>query len=53
MKNTDAALIYRTLNGDDNAFAELVKKYQKQVKSCLRNCKRARGLSSRSSISRK
>ena len=31
MKNTDAALIYRTLNGDDNAFAELVKKYQKQV----------------------
>ena len=31
MKNTDIALIYRTLNGDDNAFAELVKKYQKQV----------------------
>ena len=31
MKNTDAALIYRPLNGDDNAFAELVKKYQKQV----------------------
>ena len=31
MKNTDAALIHRTLNGDDNAFAELVKKYQKQV----------------------
>ena len=31
MKNTDAVLIHRTLNGDDNAFAELVKKYQKQV----------------------
>ena len=31
MKNTDAALIHRTLNGDENAFAELVKKYQKQV----------------------
>ena len=31
MKNTDIALIHRTLNGDDNAFAELVKKYQKQV----------------------
>ena len=31
MKNTDIALIQRTLNGDDNAFAELVKKYQKQV----------------------
>ena len=26
MKNTDIALIHRTLNGDDNAFAELVKK---------------------------
>ena len=31
MKNTDALLIHRTLNGDENAFAELVKKYQKQV----------------------
>ena len=31
MKNTDIVLIHRTLNGDDNAFAELVKKYQKQV----------------------
>jgi len=31
MKNTDTLLIHRTLNGDDNAFAELVKKYQKQV----------------------
>ena len=31
MKSTDAALIHRTLNGDDTAFAELVKKYQKQV----------------------
>ena len=31
MKNTDAVLIHRTLNGDDTAFAELVKKYQKQV----------------------
>ena len=31
MKNTDAALIHRTLNGDENAFAKLVEKYQKQV----------------------
>ena len=31
MNNTDTALIHRALNGDDNAFAELVKKYQKQV----------------------
>ena len=31
MKNADAALIHRTLDGDDNAFAELVNKYQKQV----------------------
>ena len=31
MKNMDVVLIHRTLNGDDNAFAELVKKYQKQV----------------------
>ena len=35
MKNTDAALIHRTLNGDDNAFAELVKKYQKQVHTLI------------------
>ena len=35
MKNTDAALIHRTLNGDDNAFAELVKKYQKQVHALI------------------
>ncbi|MYA69677.1 sigma-70 family RNA polymerase sigma factor [Candidatus Poribacteria bacterium] len=35
MKNTDAALISRTLNGDDNAFAELVKKYQKQVHALI------------------
>ena len=31
MKNTDAALIHRILNGDENAFTELVKKYQKQI----------------------
>ncbi|RKU23370.1 hypothetical protein C6499_18615 [Candidatus Poribacteria bacterium] len=35
MKNTDAALIHRTLDGDDNAFAELVKKYQKQVHALI------------------
>ena len=35
MKNTDTALIHRTLNGDDNAFAELVKKYQKQVHALI------------------
>ncbi|MYB65480.1 sigma-70 family RNA polymerase sigma factor, partial [Candidatus Poribacteria bacterium] len=31
MKNQDVELINRTLEGDDNAFSELVKKYQKQV----------------------
>ena len=31
MKNNDAELIQRVLEGDDNAFATLVKKYQKQV----------------------
>ena len=31
MKNDDTQLIHRTLDGDDNAFAELVEKYQKQV----------------------
>ncbi|MXV78909.1 sigma-70 family RNA polymerase sigma factor, partial [Candidatus Poribacteria bacterium] len=31
MKNSDAQLIQRTLDGDDTAFAELVEKYQKQV----------------------
>ena len=31
MKNGDAQLIQRTLEGDDVAFAELVEKYQKQV----------------------
>ena len=31
MKNTDAALISRILDGDENAFTELVEKYQKQV----------------------
>ncbi len=31
MKNSDAQLIHRVLNGDENAFSELVKKYQKQV----------------------
>ena len=31
MKNSDAQLIHRVLNGDDTAFSELVKKYQKQV----------------------
>ena len=31
MKNEDAELIQRTLDGDDSAFSELVKKYQRQV----------------------
>ncbi len=31
MKNQDIQLINRTLKGDDSAFSELVKKYQKQV----------------------
>ncbi|MCY4402069.1 MAG: sigma-70 family RNA polymerase sigma factor [Candidatus Poribacteria bacterium] len=31
MKNIDVKLIYRVLDGDDGAFAELVDKYQKQV----------------------
>ena len=31
MKNSDTQLIQRVLNGDDTAFSELVKKYQKQV----------------------
>ena len=31
MKNSDAQLIHRVLNGDDTAFSELIKKYQKQV----------------------
>ncbi len=31
MKNEDADMIQRTLAGDNNAFSELVKKYQKQV----------------------
>ena len=31
MKNNDVQLIHRILDGDDTAFAELVKKYQKQV----------------------
>ncbi len=31
MKNEDIKLIQRTLAGDNNAFSELVKKYQKQV----------------------
>ena len=35
MNNTDTALIQRTLDGDDNAFAELVKKYQKQVHALI------------------
>ena len=35
MNNTDTALIHRTLDGDDNAFAELVKKYQKQVHALI------------------
>ena len=35
MKNTDTLLIHRTLNGDDNAFAELVKKYQQQVHALI------------------
>ncbi len=31
MKNSDVQLIHRTLDGNDDAFAELVEKYQKQV----------------------
>ncbi len=31
MKTTDVELIHRILNGDDTAFTELVKKYQKPV----------------------
>ena len=31
MKNDDAELIQRVLEGDDNAFSVLVRKYQKQV----------------------
>ena len=31
MKNSDTQLIRRVLNGDENAFSELVKKYQRQV----------------------
>ncbi len=31
MKNSDTQLIHRVLNGDENAFSALVKKYQKQV----------------------
>ena len=31
MKNNDVELIQRSLTGDENAFAQLVKKYQKQV----------------------
>ena len=31
MKNSDVELIHRTLNGDDTAFTQLVRKYQKPV----------------------
>ncbi len=31
MKNSDAQLIHRVLDGDENAFSALVEKYQKQV----------------------
>ena len=31
MKNSDTQLIHRVLDGDETAFSELVKKYQKQV----------------------
>ena len=31
MKNNDAALIQRVLEGDDTAFSALVKKYQRSV----------------------
>ena len=31
MKNNDTQLIHLTLDGDDNAFTELVEKYQKPV----------------------
>ncbi|RKU26725.1 hypothetical protein C6497_13100 [Candidatus Poribacteria bacterium] len=33
MKNDDVAIIQRVLAGDETAFAELVKKYQKQVQA--------------------
>ena len=33
MRNSDAQLIQHTLDGDDTAFAELVEKYQKQVRA--------------------
>ena len=31
MKNSDVELVHRILDGDDSAFSELVKKYQKPV----------------------
>ena len=31
MKNDDVELIQRSLTGDENAFAKLVRKYQKPV----------------------
>ena len=31
MKNIDVELIHRVLDGDDNAFETLVKKYRKPV----------------------
>ena len=31
MKNSDVELVHRILDGDDRAFSELVKKYQKPV----------------------
>ena len=31
MKNSDVELIRRTLDGDDTAFTQLVRKYQKPV----------------------
>ncbi len=36
MRNDDVALIQRTLSGDENAFASLVRKYQQQVHAFAR-----------------
>ena len=35
MKNSDVELVYRILDGDDSAFSELVKKYQKPVHALI------------------
>ena len=36
MRNDDVALIQRTLAGDENAFASLVRKYQRQIHAFAR-----------------